>query len=186
MLFMPIIKQLYQISLRKREPQDLDYSLEAAIVLTIGIAFLRFTSFSTMSTLSNPLAYSVVSIIGESAIIYAVLRSQGKANRFVQTITALFGITVIASAASVLMTLTLVLQLALPILLIWTFYIMILIMRSALDCSTISSLLLTVGYNAAGYLLVILLFPKFQVELLTEWETIKATLEAAQAEAQSK
>lgn len=185
-LFMQIIKQLYQISVRKREPQDLDYSLETAIALTMGIVFLRYASLSTMSSLSNPLAYSLASTVGESAAIYAILLSQGKASRFVQTLTALFGVTMIASAASILMTLTVILQLALPVLFIWSFYIMVLILRSALECSTAASLLLTIAYKIAGGFLLIILFPKFQTEILSEWETIKTAFEAAQVEAQSR
>lgn len=183
---MQIIKQLYQISLRKREPQELDYSLEAAIVLVMAVTLLRYVSFRSISSLSNPLGYSVVSIIGESVLIYLILRSQGKANRFVQTLTALFGITVIATIASVLMALTVVLQLALPVLIIWAIYLAVIILRSALECSTGVSLLLTIGYSTFSYLLVILLFPQFSVEMLTELEAIKAAIEAAQLEAQSK
>lgn len=183
---MQIIKQLVEISLRKRQPQDLDYNLQAAIMLAMSVVFLRYTSFTTLSSLSNPLGYSLVSVIGESLVIYALLRSQDKAGRFVQTITALFGITVIATIASVIMTVTVVLQLALPVLMIWSIYLMVLILRAALECSIIAALMLTIGYNAIGYMLVILLFPKFQSEMLAEWELIKVAIETAQLEAQSK
>jgi hypothetical protein len=183
---MQIIKQLVQISLRKREPQDLEFNLQAAILLAMSVVFLRYISFISLSSLSNPLGYSLVSVIGESLVIYALLRSQQKAGRFVQTITALFGVTVIATMASVIMTLTVVLQLALPVLMIWSFYLMVLILRAALDCSTIASLMLTIGYNAIGYMLVIFLFPEFKSEMLAEWELIKAAMETAQLEAQSR
>ncbi|MFT6409058.1 MAG: hypothetical protein ACJAQ6_002481 [Arenicella sp.] len=183
---MQIIKQLVQISLRKREPQDLDFSLQAAILLAMGIVFLRYISFLSMSSLSNPFGYSLVSIIGESLAIFALLRSQNKTGRFVQTITALFGITVLATMVSVIMSVTVILQLALPFLLLWSIYLMVLILRAALDCSLVASLMFTIGYNAIGYLLVMLLFPKFQTEMLVEWETIKAAIEAAQLAAQSK
>ncbi|MFT6031549.1 MAG: hypothetical protein ACI854_000073 [Arenicella sp.] len=183
---MQIIKQLVQISLRKREPQDLEYSLQAAILLAMSIVFLRYISFLSMTSLSNPFGYSLVSIIGESLAIFALLRSQNKTGRFVQTITALFGITVIATMVSVIMSITVILQLALPFLLVWSIYIMVLILRSALDSTMIGSVMLTIGYNAIGYLVVILLFPSFQAEMLIEWETIKTSIESAQAAAQTK
>ena len=183
---MQIIKQLVEISLRKRQPQDLAYNLQAAILLAMSVVFLRYTSFISLSSLSNPLGYSLVSVIGESLVIYALLRSQNKTGRFVQTITALFGVTVIATIASVIMSVTVVLQLALPVLMIWSIYLMVLILRAALECSIIASLMLTIGYNAIGYMLVILLFPKFQSEMLAEWELIKAAIETAQLEAQSR
>jgi uncharacterized protein (DUF486 family) len=185
-LIMQIIKQLIQILLRKREPQDLDYSLQAAILLAMSVVFLRYISFSSMSSLSNPLGYSLVSSIGEALVIYALLRSQDKAGRFVQTVTALFGITVLVTMASVIMTVTVILQLALPVLVIWSIYLTVLILRAALDCSMLASLMLTIGYTAISYLLVILIFPKFQTEMLAEWETIKTAIEAAQLEAQSQ
>jgi hypothetical protein len=115
-----------------------------------------------------------------------LLRSQNKTGRFVQTITALFGITVIATMVSVIMSITVILQLALPFLLVWSIYIMVLILRSALDSTMIGSVMLTIGYNAIGYLVVILLFPSFQAEMLIEWETIKTSIESAQAAAQTK
>jgi uncharacterized protein (DUF486 family) len=185
-LIMQIIKQLIQILLRKREPQDLDYSLQAAILLAMSVVFLRYISFSSMESLSNPFGYSLVSSIGEALVIYTLLRSQGKAGRFVQTVTALFGITVLVTMASVIMTVTVILQLALPVLVIWSIYLTVLILRSALDCSMLASLMLTIGYTAISYLMVILIFPKFQTEMLAEWETIKTAIEAAQLEAQSK
>jgi len=179
---MQIIRQLAEIAVRKRDPQDLDYSLEAAIILTMSVVFLRYVSFNSMGELSNPLGYSLVSVIGESGLIYALLRSQSKDNRFVQTLTGLFGITVIATAVSVLMAITVVLQLALPMLVIWSIYLAVLILRTALECS----MFLTIAYNAFGYLLVILLFPSFQTEMLAEWENIKAAIETVRLEAQSK
>jgi len=183
---MQIIRQLAEIAVRKRDPQDLDYSLEAAIILTMSVVFLRYVSFNSMGELSNPLGYSLVSVIGESGLIYALLRSQSKDNRFVQTLTGLFGITVIATAVSVLMAITVVLQLALPMLVIWSIYLAVLILRTALECSTVTALFLTIAYNAFGYLLVILLFPSFQTEMLAEWENIKAAIETVRLEAQSK
>jgi uncharacterized protein (DUF486 family) len=185
-LIIQIIKQLIQILLRKREPQDLDYSLQAAILLAMSVVFLRYISFSSMESLSNPFGYSLVSSIGEALVIYALLRSQGKAGRFVQTVTALFGITVLVTMASVIMTVTVILQLALPVLVIWSIYLTVLILRAALDCSMLASLMLTIAYTAISYLMVILIFPKFQTEMLAEWETIKTAIEAAQLEAQSK
>ncbi len=185
---MQIIKQLYQISLRQREPEDLDYSLEAAIVLIMAIVFLRYVSFSSapMSPLSAPFAYSLTSILGEVLVIYALLRSQGKANRIVQTITALFGVTVLITTVSVLLTLTVILQIVVPFLLIWTVYLMVLILRSALECSTIKALLLTIVYNVAGSLITVLLFPKFQTEMHEILNGMRTAIEAAQIEAQAK
>ena len=183
---MQIFKQLIEIALRKREPQDLTYSLEVAILLTASMAILRYISFNAMESLSNPIAYSVASVVGECALIYILLRRQNKANRFVQTLTALFGIALIATAVSVLMAMTVILQLALPVLLIWSIYLAVIILRSALECSTLKALLLTIAYKTFGYLMVILLFPKFEAEMLLEWEKIKVVLEATQLEAQSK
>ena len=183
---MQTIKQLFQISIRKREPQDLHYNLQAAVAVVISVILLRYMAMQQISTLSNPLAYSLVSIGTQVAIIYGVLASRNKASRFIQTITALFGVTLIATGAAVIMVLSVVLQLALPILFIWTIYIMVLILRSSLECSFIASLLLTIIYVAASHLVLTLVFPNFEAELMKGLEAMQATLEAAQLKAQSK
>lgn len=193
---MQIIKQLVEISLRKREPQDLDYNLHAAILLTFSVVLLRYIVFRSSNSFSNPFAYGLVSVIGESLVIYALLRSQDKASRFVQTITALFGITmilalvfgitVIATQTPAIMMIALILLIALPVLMIWSFYLMVLILRAALDCSFIASLMLTIGYSSIGALLVSLLFPEYQAEMQAMLESIRVAMEAAQLEAQSR
>ena len=183
---MQIIRQLYQIFLRKRAPHDLDYSIEAAVILTMSMGFLRFISFSSIEQLSSPLAYSVVSVIAELAIIYALLRHQGKQNRFVQTMTALFGIAVMIAVISVLVMQTVVLQMVLPAIAIWGFYLAIIILRSALDCSTFVSFLLTMVYSIGAFVFVMVLFSNFLPEISAYVEAVQAAYEAASLEAQSK
>lgn len=183
---MQIIKQLYEIALRKREPADLNYSLETAIILTMTIIFLRYVSFAQMESLSSPAFYAVLSIIGELALIYALLKSKQKNNRFVQTVTALFGVTLLMSTVILLVAVIPIVQLTILFLMIWSLYLMIVILRSALDCSTPVAILLTIAYNAAGYLLVVILMPKFQTEMLLELDKIAAAYEQAKEAAQQQ
>jgi len=183
---MQIIKQLYEIALRKREPADLDYSLEAAIIFSVAIVYLRYVAFARMESLSSPALYSALSIAGELAVIFALLKSKQKDNRFVQTITALFGITILLSVASLLISVIPIIQLALPFLLIWSLYLMIIILRSALECSTGAAILFTIAYNVMGYLLVVILMPDFQAEMLIEVEKISAAFEQAKEQAQQQ
>ncbi len=183
---MQIIKQLYEITLRKRQPADLNYSLETAIILTITIIFLRYYSFSKMESLSSPALYSMLSIVGELALIFALLKSQQKDNRFVQTVTALFGVTLLMSTAILIAAMIPFVQLTILFLMVWSLYLMIVILRSALECSTPVAILLTIAYNAAGYLLVVILMPKFQTEMLLEIEKISAAYEQAKIAAQQQ
>ena len=183
---MQIIKQLYEITLRKRQPADLNYSLETAIVLTMTMIFLRYYSYSQMESLTSPAFYAVLSITGELGLIYALLKSKQKDNRFVQTVTALFGITLLMSIAILVAAVIPFVQLTILFLMIWSLYLMIVILRSALDCSTLMAILLTVAYNAAGYLLVVILMPKFQTEILLEFEKIAAAIEQAKEAAQQQ
>ena len=181
---MQIFKQLVEISLRKREPQDIDYSVEAVAILFMAIVYLRYDAFNAIESLSNPFLYSVVSMAGELAFLYLIFASRDKTNRLVQTLTVLFGVSVLIVAVGRLMTLTVILQLAIPMLFIWSIYLSVFILRKALECSAIVSLLLTFGYTFFGLFVVVMLFPEFEAQMLIELDNIKAAMEAAQLQAE--
>jgi len=187
---MEIIKQLYQIVLRKREPEDLSHDLNTAILVIMTTVFIKYAYFSLINTLGDsftyPLGYSLTSVAGQSGVIYLMLRAVGKDSRFVQTITALFGISILGGLAMAVMAYSIVLLIAVPLLLFWIVYIQLLILRSSFECSTVIALLITIIFLLVETWVVVLIFPNYDAEVLQSLETIKQAMETAQLEAQSK
>ncbi len=101
----------------------------------------------------------------------------GKSVRFVQTCTAVFGV----SALLGLLTLAIVYVpgLAIFTLLIsgWGLYLMVVIMREALECSTLRALLIIIGIQVFSVIVLLLLFPNFLVELQSLLEVARSTSE---------
>ena len=161
---MTILIQLLQIMTLQRRPQDLDYDQFSAvfyITLSIGIGYLVNV---LAGQYSKPLVYSLVQNIVQLILLYGVLSLNSKSTRFVQTCTAIFGIPVILGCLTLLFS-----QLGLGIFnlffLGWTLYMVVLIFKAALECSTAKALLIAVCLNLLAVGSNILLFPDFQKEV---------------------
>ncbi|MBT8113742.1 MAG: hypothetical protein KJP04_00060 [Arenicella sp.] len=162
---MTILIQLLEIITLRRRPQDLQYDEIAAafyVVLTIGLGYLTNVIAEQYSA---PLAYSLTQNGALALGLFGVLALNGKRVRFVQTCTAVFGV----SALLGILTLAIVYIPGLAILTLlisgWGLYIMVLIMREALECSTLRALFIIIGIQIFSVIVLLLLFPDFLTEL---------------------
>ena len=174
---MTILFQLLEIITLRRQPQDLQYDETAAafyVVLTIGLGYLTNVIAEQYSA---PLAYSLTQNGALALALFGVLAINGKRIRFVQTCTAMFGV----SALLGLLTLAIVYipGLAIFTLLVsgWGLYLMVLIMREALECSTMRALLIVIGIQILSVMVLLLVFPNFLNELQSLLEVAKSQSE---------
>lgn len=162
---MSIVTQLVQIILRKRAPSDLQFSISAAVLVTVSMFALRSLAFSTVPLFSQPLAYALVYTLANVLVVFAVLRMHNKQARFVQTITALLGVSVILQFMAVFALSSGLLAFTGVMILIWYLYLLVVIMREALDCSTVKAILVTLAYNFVMSVILSLSFPGLEGEL---------------------
>ena len=171
---MTILIQLIQIITLQRRAQDLDYDQFSAIfyvVFTIGLGYL-INSFA--GVYSEPFWYSFTQNMAQVAVLFGLLKVNGKESRFVQTCTALFGVSALLACLTILVSVIPVFQLFTLLIIGWTFYLVVLIIKEALDCSIIRAVFLTIGMQIITVVAVLLLFPNFAVE-------IQAVVDAAQS-----
>lgn len=144
---MTIFSQLIEIILLKRRPQDLDFDQAAAVlylVLTIGINYI---STSMSGAFSHPLMISAVQNLAIAGLLFAFLGFSGKGQRFIQTCTAMFGINAILSLVILFLAQVPVINLLIVVLMGWSFYLMVLVLRDAFDASLLKAVFLLIGIN---------------------------------------
>lgn len=162
---MQIIRQLIEIILRKRQPEDLSYNLNAAIVSILSVVALGYAVYSKMPQITQPLAYNIAMVALQVLGIYGLLAMNQKSMRFVQTATAIFGTSVILQILTIgsgLIPALAPLGLAMTV---WNFALIVFIVRSALECKTFKAIALTIGYHLLMGILMVMIFPKFPLEL---------------------
>ena len=164
---MSIVVQLFEIVIRRREPQDIDYDITAAALSFAAIVAMGFFITSIQTAYSKPLMYSFAQSVIHGLIVFVLLKFSNKENRYIQTITALFGVSVILQMVSLILlqvpeiaSLTLLLS-------IWNFVLAVLILKAALECSTLQSVLLTIAYQMIALVMLVSLFPDLSSEFMS-------------------
>lgn len=159
---MHIISQLFEILTLRRKVAELEYNPSVALLAGAVLVALGAYVNSLSPGLSQPFALSLAQYSVQALLLYGLLAMQSKSGRFIQTISALYGVTVMIQLAS-LVTLSVpglvVIGLTLAI---WNFYISIVIVRDTLETSTLMGLLWIFALNAASVVVLMTLFPDFQ------------------------
>ena len=175
---MHIIQQLFEIIVRKRQPQDLAYSLNAAIVTVSLTVALGTAAFASVPNFSMPFAYNITLSLAQALMIYAILALSNKSNRYVQTITALFGVSLILQLLKIVAVMVGFLSGLSLVFTIWNLVLIVLIFRAALDCSTPQAIVKTIAYHFLAAMTLYLLFPNFSNELLEVLNAVQAEIQA--------
>lgn len=176
---MLIVQQLFEIIVRKRQPQDIAYSINAAVI-TIGLTIALGTAvYSRVPQFSMPLAYNLTLSIVQALSVYGLLAIANKSNRYIQTITALFGVSVILQILTIGVGMTGILSGFGLLFTIWNMVLIIFIIRAALECSTLQAIIQTIAYHFIMLFVLILLFPSFPQEA-------QEFVQAAQLQAQGQ
>lgn len=176
---MQIIRQLVEIIIRKRQPQDLDFNSNAAAISLACSIGLGYMLYSKIPQISQPLIYNIAMVLLQALAIYGFLAINKKANRFTQTITAIFGVTVILQIVTVGLGQAGILATFSLLVTLWNLALVISIMRSALECSIIKAVIVTLGYHLFMGIFMAMLFPKFPVELQSILEAANTALQTA-------
>ena len=170
---MTIVTQLFQILTLQRRPSDINYDSSAAalaFLASITTSYFQFTANTIFD--QAPLPFVLAQSIAHAGIFWLLLRIRNKEIRFVQTITALFGVAAILQFLQLAVMLVPALIIVGVVLNAWNFYMMILILSEAIDCSIWQSIMITIAYLFAIGLLLLMLFPEM-------FDQMQAVLEAA-------
>lgn len=158
---MSIVLQLFEIIIRRRQPQDIDYDIVAAVLGFGALVATNYFITSLQPIYSKPLVYSFTQSTVLAIILYGILKLANKEQRSVQTLTAIFGVTAILQMSTLLIFQVPILSPMTLLLGLWDVYLSMLILKAALECSLLQSVLLTVGYKILVAVILILFFPEF-------------------------
>ena len=162
--------QLIQLYLNNIKAEDIEYDTNALVmVLFIGLGF-NYLNFAFYSGFSEPIFYGVIVTIVQIAVIYGFLTLAQKANRFVQTATAVFGVAAIASTIQVVLVLSQILAIFVFAVVFWTLYIQIQVLKSAMETLGIMAFVVVIFMNVAGYFALMMIFPNFIQEFMQIYE----------------
>ncbi len=172
---MPLVLELFQIITLQRSPQDLRYDQVAAALSFGGLVAMSFFINSMMVEYTAPLGYAIVQSCSQAIAIYGLLQWRKKSVRYVQTITALFGTTVILQMLTLVALQSSLFATSSVLFSIWNFYLMIIILRAALECTPLQAVIYTVAYHFLTVLVLIMIYPNFPAEIASIANTGRAT-----------
>lgn len=177
---MKIVKQLIEVIIRKRKPEDVDYSVPAAIIVSTGNILFYFFVYSVFEDFTQPLLYGFVLTVSNLLAICLLLKLQGKEGRIVQTITVLFGISFLISTAILALMLTQILAiLAIP-LFAYSIYLSVVVIKSSFDAPTLLAIVILVSTHFFSGTMLTIVCPNYPQEAQNMLETMTQQIEAAQ------
>ena len=162
---MNIVVQLFQIITLQRRPSDLDYD-QFATIFYVGMSIgLGYITNSLIKNFSHPLLYSLVQSLAQVAILYGILAVSQKSIRFVQTCTAIFGVSALLGCITLAISAIPGLGIINFFIMGWAFYMIVLIFKEALECSVGKAVLMTICLNMLAVIFLMLIFPDFTSEV---------------------
>ena len=165
--------QLLQIITLKRKSSEISYDPSAAIIVTMATIATTYVQIISSKLLNDQqLIFVVAQTIGQAGVIWLLLKIRNKENRYIQTVTALFGVSAILHLFGIII-------LQLPLLIVfgilfsaWNFYLIVLVLSEALECNIIQSAFITIAYHIVVTMFLYLLLPDL-------FENIIANINAA-------
>jgi len=169
---MNILIQLFDIIRLKRRPSDISFNETAAVITFFAAIAASYFQMVANQTLTHaPLPFVITQASAQAAIFWLLLKFRGKENRFIQAATALFGTAAILQFFALFIIVVPALTILGLVLTAWSFYLMVLILSEAIDCTIFQSILLTVAYHFIIGLFLVLIFPEL-------FEQMRAAIEA--------
>ena len=165
-----LIRLFTQIALLRRGPQDLPASLLLLGIAIVGYSGVNFLVSSLMPPIEGWAAHLAVDVVFTLAWYVVLLRLAGRAERTLQTTTAVFGFQAVLSPLLIVSE-WLLLRFAqdatwqLPVAIMWLMLVIWLIaanshvVKAALEWSSAASVALVILQILAGQLLLFALFP---------------------------
>ena len=183
---MNFLTLLLKICVRKAQADELPYNQNAAIVLSGIYIVFTWASFASAPTFSKPAIYAICTVGLQLGGIYLLLKFFNKSNRFVQTISALLGTSLIINVTFSIVLSTLPVHILLSFLLVWRVYIPAVIIRSALEIPAIIGFFALCAIFIFSFLLTAVALPDFGSELAEIYQKFEQQMEQQQQAQQSK
>jgi len=155
---MSIIIQSFEIFIRKRLPSDIDYNLNACLILCFAAVFFSIISFSTVGYIKWPAVAAATSFVISVGLLYYILKLNQKEQRFVQMLTAMLGVGLVCNLISVVVSPVREMRLLAVMVQFWGVYLNIVILKHTLESSFIRAFAITV---ALLFITLMLLFHVF-------------------------
>ena len=171
---MNIVVQLLQIITLKRSPSDISYDPNTAVMAFIAAVAISFLQLLASQQISTPLPFVTTQNLAQAAVFWLILRINDKENRYIQAATALFGV-------SAMLQLVVLALMQVPTMIVfgviisgWNFYLLALILSTAIDAGIGRSLIITFAYHIAIGFLLTPLFPEQYEQIQNAWTTMQS------------
>lgn len=175
---MNILNQLIEIIFWKRHPKDIDYNVKAASIAYFMTTILMYSLFDIIPEYTRPIAYSLSFTSTALIPLYLLLKLKKKESRFIQTVTALCGTSLILIYISVALSLVPLISILSLIPILYLPFIMATVIKSSLDCSFIASIAALFAFYFIANTSLQLFFPQFTSETLALLEATQQHLES--------
>lgn len=174
---MSVLTELFQLIFFKRKAQDISFSIEAAVVSFIAFLSSNYVFYSLVygQYVDTPFIMALLLTVLLSVMLYLVLSLARKPARFVQMVTAMFGVSAILQflGLSLLFIPSVgIISLALSLL---NIVLMIVIVRDTLETKTAIAMLIVFFTFFGAMQIVNMMFPEFQQ---AQQQAMQATLDA--------
>ena len=169
---MNFLTTLLKLCVRKARPEELPYSQTSAILLTFVYSSISVFSLVRLDAFSNPAVNGICIAATQILGLFLLLRAFSKANRFVQTLSALIGTSIIINVISAVLLALAPIPLLRGFLLFWHCYIPTLILKSALDIQAAIAFFSYLGIVFFSFILTAIFFSDFMPELETWLEAV--------------
>ena len=178
---MNIIRQLFEIILRKRAPEDIDYNINASILACAAIALGYYCIYSSFEEFSQPTLYALI-LTSSHIVAYALLlKLHGKENRLVQTLTTLMGTTFILCALAFIFLFTKIFSLLSLFLFGYSVIIAVRIIKSSFSCPTYLAIVIYVSVSVFSSSMLSIVAPSASKESQLLLENLQKLVEEQSA-----
>ena len=177
---MNFVRILLKLCVRIAQPDELPYNQNAAILLSFVHAAVSWINLVKFDAFSNPSVYALFIAVAQILGVFLLLRICSKSSRFIQTLSALLGTSIIISVVSSSLASILPIPLLAGFLLFWQLYIPTFILKSALEIPVFVAFFSYIGIILFSFILTAVVFPDFITELENWLEIVNQQAEQAQ------
>lgn len=169
---MNIIRQLFEIILNRRQPEDISYNTNAASIICLIFLLSYYFQLNTISEFTNPFRYALV-LVGGHIIAYALLlKTHNKENRLVQTLTSFFGTNLILYIPIIIIAPIQGLSIIGVFIQLYSVIISVRILKSSFSCPTYLAIIIYISVTLFSIILLFILCPSAPQEYIQHAETM--------------
>lgn len=178
---MNFLTTLLKLCVRKAQPDELPYNQTWAIALSLIYVASSWINLVKVESFSKPIIYAGCTTGAQILGVFLLLRILSKSNRFVQTLSALLGTSLMISVASLVLASLAPIPLLIGFLLFWQLYIPSFILKSALEIPIFIAFFAYLGIVVFSFILTAIVFPDFMPELQLWFNEINEQAQQAQS-----